>query len=143
MDLLLPPPGRGRRRAPVVSAHRASLATHSPRPTPAVAGTVVAIGGHVHDLAEGIEFADATTGEVIYRAAPLTDSSGEVVGVPVGWLYRWRRLGIRIVPEHRYRVTVYYNNPTGAVIPDGGMGGVAGIFAPDRRVTWPPANPAA
>src|SRR2546422_5278383 len=39
--------------------------------------------------------ADVTTGEVIYRAAPLTDSSGEVVGVPVGRLYRWRRLGIR------------------------------------------------
>src|SRR5213083_2674339 len=38
--------------------------------SPAVAGTVVAIGGHVHDLAEAIEFADATTGEVIYRAAP-------------------------------------------------------------------------
>src|SRR2546422_3396295 len=86
--------------------------------------------------------ADVTTGEVIYRAAPLTDSSGEVVGVPVGRLYRWRRLGVRIVPEHRYRVTVYYNNPSGAVIPDGGMGVVAGIFVPDRRVTWPAANPA-
>jgi len=110
--------------------------------SPAVAGTVVAIGGHVHDLAEAIEFADATTGEVIYRAAPLTDSSGEVVGVPIGRLYRWRRLGTRIVPEHRYRVTVYYNNPTGAVIADGGMGVVAGIFVPDRRVTWPAANPA-
>jgi hypothetical protein len=110
--------------------------------SPAVPGTVVALGGHVHDLAQAIEFADVTTGEVIYRAAPVRDSSGQVVAVPIGRLYRWNRLGARIVPEHRYRVTVYYDNPTGAVIPDGGMGVVGGIFVPDGGAPWPAANPA-
>ncbi len=38
---------------------------------------------------------------------------------------------------YRYRVTVVYDNPTGALLPDGGMGAVAGGFVPDRRGAWP------
>ena len=64
-----------------------------------------------------------------------------MVGVPVERKYRWTRLGAHIVPEHRYRVTVYYDNPTGAVIPEGGMGVVGGLFVPDRGAKWPGTNP--
>ncbi len=108
--------------------------------SPAVPGTIVGLGGHLHDLGQTIEFADVTSGEVIYRAQPRRDARGEVAGVPVAHLYRWNRLGAHIVPGHRYRVTVYYDNPTGRVIPDGGMGVVGGIFVPDRGVSWPAAD---
>ena len=115
--------------------------SHSYAGSPAVPGTIVAIGGHVHEHATRLEFTDETTGATIYRTAPLTDSAGEVVGVPVERLYRLTRLGVRIVPAHRYRVTVYYDNPTGHVIPDGGMGVVGGLFVPDRSAVWPATDP--
>jgi len=109
--------------------------------SPIVPGKIVGLGGHMHDFGRVIEFADATTGAVIYRAAPVADSSGHIEAIPVALLYGWTRLGAHIVPEHRYRITVSYDNPTGQPIPDGGMGVVGGIFVPDRGVTWPAADP--
>src|SRR3989449_3131785 len=95
----------------------------------------------MHDYGRVIEFADVTTGEVIYRAAPVADSGGHVASIPIAMLFGWTRLGVHIVPEHRYRIAVSYDNPTGAPIPDGGMGVVGGLFVPDRGVTWPAAEP--
>lgn len=108
---------------------------------PAVAGKIVGLGGHMHDYGRVIEFADATTGQTIYRAAPVADSAGRIESVPVAMLYGWTRLGVHIVPDHLYRVTVSYDNPTGAPIADGGMGVVGGIFVPDHGVQWPAADP--
>ena len=109
--------------------------------SPVVAGTIVGLGGHMHDYGRLIEFTDATTGEVLYRTAPVADAAGHIASVPVARLYSWTRLGAHIVPAHRYRVTVAYDNPTGAPIPDGGMGVVGGLFIPDHGVPWPAANP--
>jgi hypothetical protein len=109
--------------------------------SPAVPGKIVGLGGHMHDYGRVIEFADVTTGEEIYRAAPVADSSGRIASIPIAMLYGWTRLGVHIVPEHRYRIAVSYDNPTGAPIPDGGMGVVGGLFVPDRGVTWPAAEP--
>ena len=109
--------------------------------SPAIPGKIVGLGGHMHDYGRLIEFSDVTTGEPIYHAAPVTDSGGHIESVPVAFLYGWTRLGVHIVPQHRYRVTVAYDNPTGQPIPDGGMGVVGGLFVPDHGVTWPAANP--
>jgi hypothetical protein len=108
---------------------------------PDVPGTIIGLGGHVHDYSSQIEFIDATTGEAIYRVAPVEDRAGHVESVPVRRLYGWTRIGVHIVPTHTYRVTVYYDNPTGQPIPDGGMGVVGGLFVPDRGVEWPSADP--
>jgi hypothetical protein len=110
--------------------------------SPAVPGSIVAIGGHVHELARRLEFVDVTSGDTIYGATPATDSAGDITGVPVERLYKWGRLGFHIVPAHRYRVTVYYENPTDRVIPNGGMGVVGGLFVPDRGTFWPASDPA-
>ena len=48
---------------------------------------------------------------------------------------------MHLEPSHRYRVTVQYLNPTGQVIPDGGMGVVGGLFIPDRDIVWPATDP--
>lgn len=109
--------------------------------SPVVPGKIVGLGGHMHDYGRVIEFADVTTGEVIYRAAPVADSVGHIESIPIAMLYGWTRLGVHIVPAHRYRIAVSYDNPTGAPIPDGGMGVVGGLFVPDRGVTWPAAEP--
>jgi len=110
--------------------------------SPAVPGAIVAIGGHVHEHATRLEFVDATSGTVIYQGAPMIDSAGTVIGMPVTRLYGLGHLGTHIDPAHRYRVTVYYDNPTGRTIPDGGMGVVGGLFVPDGGVVWPATNPA-
>ena len=57
----------------------------------------------------------------------------------MGRLYR--KLGVKIEPDHTYRVTVSYDNPTDRVIPDGGMGVVGGLFLPAGDVEWPAADP--
>jgi hypothetical protein len=110
---------------------------HSWESSPAIPGTIVGVGGHLHNYGVKLELSDATTGEVIWETAPVTDSAGHVVSVPTCMLYNWHRLGVHIVPAHRYRVTAVYDNPTGHVIPDGGMGLVAGLFVPDRGTHWP------
>jgi hypothetical protein len=105
--------------------------------SPAVPGKIVAIGGHMHDYGVRIEFADATTGEVLWHAEPVVDSAGRLQAIPVGRLYGLTRLGVPVSPDRRYRVTVVYDNPTGLVLRAGGMGVVGGLFVPDGAVEWP------
>ena len=107
---------------------------------PALEGKIVAVGGHVHERAVRISLTDVTTGRVLWEATPIVDSAGTVTGVPVGRLYRWNRIGAPITPRHLYRVTVEYDNPTGKVIPEGGMGVIGGLFAPKWPEEWPRAK---
>ena len=108
---------------------------------PAIAGKIIGLGGHMHDYGRLIEFADATTGRMIYHAAPVADPAGHIESVPIAMLYGWTHLGVHIEPAHRYRVTVSYDNPTSRPIPDGGMGVVGGLFVPDKGDAWPAADP--
>jgi hypothetical protein len=109
--------------------------------SPAIAGDLVVIGGHLHEYGQLIELSDATTGERIWYGEPARDSSGKQGAVPIGKLYGLTRVGVHITPEHRYRIRVVYDNPTGAVVHAGGMGVVAGLFIPDRGSEWPSADP--
>src|SRR5213596_20497 len=63
----------------------------------AVPGKIVGLGGHMHDYGRLIEFVDATTGEVIYHAAPVGDSAGHIASVPVSRLYGWSGIGVHVV----------------------------------------------
>jgi len=114
--------------------------THSWESSPAIPGDIVGIGGHVHDYAVSLDFSDVTSGRLIWHVTPVRDSAGHVLDLPITRFYNWHRLGVHIAPSHRYRITVTYDNPTGHVIPEGGMGSVAGLFIPDRGAQWPPVN---
>lgn len=114
--------------------------THSWESSPAIPGDIVGIGGHVHDYAVSLDFTDVTTGQVIWHMTPVRDSAGHVLDLPITRFYNWHRLGVHIDPSHRYRITVTYDNPTTRVIPEGGMGSVAGLFIPDRGARWPDVN---
>src|SRR5260370_38615749 len=78
-----------------------------------------------------------TTGKVLGRGAPVTDAVGRVITFPLARFYNWHRLGVRVVPTHRYRLTAVYENRTGRSIRDGGMGAAAGLFVPDRGAEGP------
>jgi hypothetical protein len=109
--------------------------SHSWESAPAVAGTLLGLGGHVHDHAVRVAFTNATTGEVLWEAVPERDAEGRVTHVPLRRFYSMLRLGKRIEPAHRYRVTVEYLNPTADTLRGAGMGAVGGLFVPDGP--WP------
>jgi hypothetical protein len=105
--------------------------------SPVVPGYIVGMGGHVHDYATAVTLTDVTTGQIIWKGKPQCDSVGHVLLLPVARFYNWHSLGVRIEPEHRYRVTVTYYNATGRLLKGGGMGNVAGLFIPDQPARWP------
>jgi hypothetical protein len=104
---------------------------------PAIPGSIVGIGGHLHDYGSGLELADVTTGAVLWHATVVRDSAGHILSLPVTRFYSWHSLGIHVEPTHRYRITVTYENPTGHTLHEAGMGSVAGLFIPDASVHWP------
>jgi hypothetical protein len=109
--------------------------------SPAVPGNLVVIGGHLHEYGRFIEVSDATTGKRIWYGEPTRTADGKEGAIPIGKLYGLTHVGVHITPEHRYRIRVVYDNPTGEVVRAGGMGVVAGLFIPDRGTVWPSADP--
>lgn len=102
---------------------------------PAVSGRVLGMGGHVHRYAIALRLEDVTERKVVWEARPILDEKGNVAGMPVKKFF-WR-LGLPIHADHVYRLTAIYNNSTGAMIPDGAMGALGGVFIPARRARWP------
>ena len=112
--------------------------TFSYEASPAMAGRIMVIGSHLHEHATGIRFEDLTEDEVIWEGRSITDDGDEVVGVTIGRLYR--KLGVKITPDHVYRVSVTYDNPSADTLYAGGMGVVAGVFMPRENIMWPRAD---
>lgn len=108
--------------------------------SPAIPGLIIGLGGHLHAHASRLRFENLSTGEVLYDVRPRLDDAGRVLDIPA-LVYRGRGVGLPVVPEHRYRITVEYRNPFDSVIEDGGMGSVAGAFIPLEAL--PAANPRA
>jgi len=108
--------------------------------SPAIAGGIVGMGGHLHAYAERLELIDVTEDRVIWRFEPDLGADGRIEKVPV-LRPIGKGIGYPIHPSHRYRVQVTYFNPTGRTIVDGGMGSVAGAIIPYSSATWPAAHP--
>lgn len=106
--------------------------------SPAVKSGIVGMGGHVHEHATRLTLRDLTTGETLYEVEPETSDEGRIEEVPV-LTHGGRGIGRLIYPDHRYRVTVTYWNPTDRTIRDGGMGAIAGGVVPLEE--WPAADP--
>lgn len=106
--------------------------------TAPLSGRILGMGGHLHELAIELRLEDVTTGKVIWRTAPILDEEGKLVGMPQSPL--WWKLGLPVEAGHTYRLISVYQNPTGAVIPDGGMGALGGIIMPTGGVSWPRAD---
>lgn len=106
---------------------------------PAVAGRILGVGGHLHQYGTALRLEDVTAGTVIWTARPEVDRDGEVVGIPTS-SFVWQ-LGIPVRPDHVYRLTAEYFNPTGQMIPGGAMGALGGAFVPDGNARWPGVDP--
>jgi hypothetical protein len=103
---------------------------------PAIPARLLAAGGHLHKYGTSLRFEDMTTGEVIWEARPERDGNGSVEGMPIRYFLPG---GVELHPDHRYRLTAEYENPTGKMIPNGGMGTLGGIVMPDSDSRWPAA----
>jgi hypothetical protein len=95
---------------------------------PGVEGHIVALGGHLHRYGVTLRLENLTTGREIWRTHASFDSLGGILDIPRK-TYTWSR-GPRLDPDHAYRVTAGYFNPTADTIRDGGMGTVGGVFRP-------------
>jgi hypothetical protein len=100
---------------------------------PSVSGQVLAMGGHLHRFGESLRIEDAETGELLWEQTPVRADDGTVLEVPDDVLV-WNG-AFDLVAGHAYRVTAVYDNPTGQMIPAGGMGTVGGVIRP--RSEWP------
>jgi hypothetical protein len=113
--------------------------TRSWEARPAVAGRILGVSGHLHQYGVALRFEDVTAHRVLWEGRPVVDSTGDVVGMPQK-KFLWR-LGVPVRPDHLYRITAEYFNPTGETIPSGAMGTVGGAIMPASEVSWPAVDP--
>lgn len=106
-----------------------------------VGGHLRAVGAHLHDYAVEIRLEDAVSGQVLVRLKTERDRDGRLIAVD-STKFLLKRRGLRLQPNHPYRVVGVYDNPTGEVIRDGAMAFLAGPFVPDDVAKWPPIDPA-
>ena len=105
---------------------------------PAIDGRVLAVGGHMHKYGISLRLEDVTENKVLWEAKPEFDEKGNVVAMPKKY-FVWR-FGIPLKAENTYRLTAFYDNPTGKMIPGGGMGALGGIVVPADSQRWPGVN---
>jgi hypothetical protein len=105
--------------------------------SPSVAVRLLGLSGHMHLFGASLRLEDRTSGKMLWRVATRAGNR-QVVSVPRTH-FLWP-LGAVLLPGHVYRVTAVYENPTGQVIPRGGMGVIGGIMLLARGAAWPVAN---
>jgi hypothetical protein len=103
--------------------------------SPAVAARILGLSGHLHRYGVQLRLEDRTAGKVLWEVTPKTDSSGEVLEIPVS-KFVWSA-GKPIRPDHVYRLTAVYENPTGQTISEGGMGVMGGLVMLRGDTQWP------
>ncbi len=106
--------------------------------SPAIAGRIIGLGGHLHRYGAGLRLEDVTTGELLWETTTERDAEGHILEIPRK-IFLWKG-GLEIHPDHVYRVTAIYENPTGEMIPKGAMGTVGGVFRPADEADWPAVN---
>jgi hypothetical protein len=75
---------------------------------------------------DGARLVDVTANEVLWEARPELGFGRVVEGMPIKYFLP---LGLKLDPDHVYRLTAFYDNPTGQVIPGGGMGAWGASFS--------------
>src|SRR4051812_4437291 len=103
--------------------------------SPAIHGRILGVSGHMHKFGVALRLEDRTSGKLIWEGQPTVDERGEVVAIPIKRFVK--TFGIGVHPDHVYRLTVVYDNPTGAPVIDGGMGALGGVFLPEEEEKWP------
>lgn len=101
-----------------------------------LSGRLIGIGGHLHDYGVAVRFEDAETGKVLVRLKSDRNDKGEISKVG-RFIWGFHEEALPIEANHKYRVVAEYDNPTGKLIEQGGMGHINGVFSPDDIAQWP------
>jgi hypothetical protein len=108
---------------------------HAYEASPVIEGRILGIGGHLHDYATVLRLEDVTEGKVLWEAEPEYNSEGRLTGVSESLLLMSG--GVKVTPDHTYRIYVEYENPMTHPTPDGGMGEIGGVIWASKDVVWP------
>ena len=90
-------------------------------------GSMLALGGHVHDYARSVRLEDAENGKVLVRLSTRLTGDGHLITLGKR-VFGFHEEGLPMLANHRYRVVAEYNNPTDHVIKQGGDGFNGGSF---------------
>jgi hypothetical protein len=101
---------------------------------PAIAARLLAAEGHMHQYGTALRLEDVTTGDLIWEARPRLDDQHRVLSMPTRYFLPF---GVKLHPDHTYRLTAEYDNPTDKVLVDGGMGALGGVVLPASGTAWP------
>ena len=107
--------------------------------SPAIDGRILGVSGHMHKYGVVLRLEDRTRGKVLWEGKPTVDDKGEITAIPIKRFIA--TFGVGVHPDHVYRLTVEYDNPTGAPVIDGGMGALGGVFLPGDAGKWPAVDP--
>jgi hypothetical protein len=106
-------------------------------------GTLLGVGGHMHDYGVELALANATRGENVATLRAALDPQGRIQSMPIVTFLD--RGGYRLQAGERISVVARYDSPTGKPLHDGAMGIVVGYFLPDNDAHMAalrrPANP--
>jgi hypothetical protein len=91
-------------------------------------GTLLGVGGHLHDYGQRLEFTHLTRKQPIATLAADLDPRGLLRSMPIADFTA--RGGLRLEEGDEVEVTAVYDNP-GPALPAGAMGIVVGYFLPD------------
>jgi len=105
-----------------------------------VGGRLLGVGGHMHDYGVRVRLEDAETGKVIASVVATRDAEGKVSKISRK-LYGVSGEGLKLKPNHTYRVVGEYDNPTGETKVKGAMAHMVGLFVPDDMGKWPAIDP--
>ena len=104
-------------------------------------GSMLALGGHVHDYARSVRLEDAENGKVLVKLDTKLTGDGHLIALGKR-VFGFHEEGLPLLANHRYRVVAVYYNPTGHTLKQGGMASMAGAFVPDDVAEWPQLDPA-
>lgn len=94
------------------------------------AGTLLGVGGHMHDYGQQLVLANATRNEEVAQLDSQLDEAGRILSMPIATFVD--RGGYRLNQGEKIRVTASYDNRAGKPLPEGAMGIVVGYFLPDN-----------
>lgn len=109
--------------------------------SPAIDVQVLGLGGHMHEYAQEVRLEEVRPdGETktLWRARPELRPDGGIAEIPRGTFIH--RLGLGLRRDRTYRLVAVYDNPTGGVIPGGGMAEIGGVVR--AAAEWPATDPA-
>ncbi len=100
---------------------------------PAISGRILGLGAHLHRYGISVRLEDPIEGRVLWERRAKQSADGTVLEIPHD-VFVWSR-GPRVESDRTDRVTAIYDNPTGDMIPDGGMGTLGGVIVLEEP--WP------